>query len=94
MPKREPLDDAGLAALAKRCREDAGKTRAQAARELNVSRPAIFHAEEAPDQGMTLLRRRIIEAYSNYTVDGPVYVVRKKRRAIEGDGSIHGRKRQ
>lgn len=76
MPKQKTLDDAGLAALAKQCRIAAGKSRAQAARELDVSRPAIFHAEEDPSQGMTLLRKRIIETYSNHRVSGPVYVVR------------------
>lgn len=72
------LDDAGLAALAKKYREAAGKNRAQAARELGVSRPAIFYAEEHPEKGFQLLRKRIIEAYSAHTVDGPVYLVRKK----------------
>lgn len=79
MPRREPLNEAALAAMAKQCREAAGKTRAQAARELNVSRPAVFHAEEDPSQGMTLLRKRIIETYSAFVVEGPVYVVRKKK---------------
>ena len=75
VPKPRTLDDAGLAALAKRCRIAAGKTRAQAARELDVSRPAIFHADEDPSQGMTLLRKRIIETYSKHRVSGPVYEV-------------------
>ena len=78
MPKRETLDDAGLAALAKRCRLASGKSRAQAARELGVSVPAIYYAEENLEQSMTLLRKRLVETYSGFTVDGPVFLVRKK----------------
>ncbi len=88
------MDDAGLAALAKQCRMAAGKNRAQAARDLRVSRPAIFYAEEHPDKGFQLLRKRIIEAYSHYAVDGPVYVVRKKQHAGVGGKADHGRNRQ
>lgn len=77
---KEPktVDDAGLAALAKQCREATSKNRAQAARDLEVSRPAIFYAEEHPHKGFQLLRKRIIETFSDYRVDGPVYLVRKK----------------
>lgn len=78
MPKLKSLDEAGLASFAKQCREAAGQNRAEAARALNVSRPAIFYAEEHPEKGFQLLRKRIIEQYSSFTVEGPVYVLRKK----------------
>lgn len=78
MPPPHKLDEDGLAALAKKVRSATGKSRAQVARELGVSRPAIFYAEEEPAKSLALLRKRIIETYSDYTVDGPVYLVRKK----------------
>ena len=62
-----------LAALAKKYRLAAGKTRAQAARELKVSRPSVFNAEECPDNSLGKLRIRIIEKYSGMKVSGPEY---------------------
>ena len=72
------IEEAELASLAKQCRENAGKTRAQAARELNVARPTIFYAEEKPERGLHKLRKAIIEAYSGYEITGPVYRVHRK----------------
>lgn len=77
MPK-EFLEEAELAAFAKQCREQSGKSRAQVARELEVARPTIFNAEEKPERGLHKLRKAIVETYSEYEVIGPVYVVRKK----------------
>jgi DNA-binding XRE family transcriptional regulator len=71
-----------LAALVKQCREQSGKSRAQVARELNVSRPTIFYAEEKPERGLHKLRKTIIETYSEYRVSDAVYLVsvaKKKR---------------
>ena len=62
-----------LAALAKKFRVAAGKNRAEAARELKVSRPSIFNAEEFPDNSLGKLRIRIIERYSGLKVVGPEY---------------------
>lgn len=67
-----------LAVLAKDFRRKAGKTRAQAAREMGVAQTSIFHAEESPDLSLLKLRMRMIEAYSSFTVRGPVYVLEKK----------------
>jgi DNA-binding XRE family transcriptional regulator len=67
-----------LAALAKHCREKAGKSKAQASRQLDVSEPSIFNAEERPDLSLTTLRIRMIEAFSSYRITGPVYVRQKK----------------
>ena len=67
-----------LAALAKHFRKQAGKTRAQAARDMKVSQTSIFHGEESPEQGMIKLRKRMIETYSPYKVRGPVYLLEKK----------------
>lgn len=67
-----------LVALAKRFRRQAGRTRAQAARDMAVSQTSIFNAEETPEQGLTKLRVRMIEAYSAFRVVGPVFHLKRK----------------
>jgi hypothetical protein len=67
-----------LAALAKKYRIAAGKTRAAAAREMGIKHPSIFHAEESPEKGYPNLRRRMIEAYSSFKVTGPFYRLEEK----------------
>jgi DNA-binding XRE family transcriptional regulator len=68
-----------LAALAKRYRTAAGKTRAQAARELRVARISVIQAEDDPEKSFFKLRKRIIEKYSPHKVVGPVYWMERKR---------------
>jgi DNA-binding XRE family transcriptional regulator len=69
-----------LAVLAKHFRKQAGKSRAQAARDMGVSQTSIFHAEENPKQGLIKLRMRMIKAYSPYKVRGPVFLLENKKR--------------
>jgi hypothetical protein len=76
MPKM--LAEAELAAAAKQMRRLAGRSRAQAARDMRVSQTSIFHAEESPQEGLTKLRCRMIEAYSPFTVVGPVFLLKRK----------------
>lgn len=78
MSKKQALSENHLARLAKQYREEAGRTRAQAAREMKVSQTSIFQAEEKPEQGLLKLRVRIIEAYSPFKVTGPVFYLEKK----------------
>ena len=79
MIQKRFLEEQDLAALAKRFREEAGKTRAQAARDMNVAQTSIFHAEESPGQSFLKLRRRMIEAYSSHKRwTGPVFHLQKK----------------
>jgi DNA-binding XRE family transcriptional regulator len=73
-----PLSDRELAATAKKYRKAAGKTRAQAARELGVSQPSVFHAEESPSKSLFMLRKRLIEKYSPFRVKGPIYVLKRE----------------
>ena len=75
---KKPIRERELAALAQRFREAAGKTRADAARDMRVSQVSIFHAEENPAQSLAKLRVRMIEAYSPYRVTGPVYLLKRK----------------
>jgi DNA-binding XRE family transcriptional regulator len=78
MLTEKPVSENDLARLAKRFRKQAGKTRAQAAREMGVSQTSIFQAEEKPEQGLLKLRMRMIEAYSPFKVTGPVFYLEKK----------------
>ena len=77
MPK-ESLTEMNLARIAKRFREQAGKSRAQAAREMKVAQVSIFRAEENPEESLLKLRIRMIEAYSPFKVIGPVFHLKKK----------------
>jgi DNA-binding XRE family transcriptional regulator len=78
MSHRGTTNENDLAVLAKEFRRQAGKTRAQAAREMEVSQTSIFNAEETPDQSLRKLRMRMIEAYSKFKVRGPVYFLEEK----------------
>jgi len=72
------MNENDVAEIAKTSRRRAGKTRAQAARDMEVSQTSIFHAEESPEQGLIKLRVRMIEAYSKFKVRGPVYLMEEK----------------
>jgi len=78
MPQMRWLTDKDLAALAKKFREQAGKTRAEAGRELNVSHVSIHRAEENPEISLLKLRCRMIELYSPFKVTGPVFLLKRK----------------
>jgi DNA-binding XRE family transcriptional regulator len=78
MKQKRFLEEQDLAAMAQQFREEAGKTRAQAAREMGVAQTSIFHAEESPGQSFLKLRRRMIEAYSRYELAGPVFYLKRK----------------
>ena len=77
MPRRS-MTEHELAAAAKAFRKQSNVTRAQAARDMGVSQTSIFHAEESPEQGLTKLRMRMIEAYSKFKVRGPVFLLEGK----------------
>lgn len=78
MPSEKLVKETELAALAKKCRLAAKKTRAEAAREMGIKHPSIFHAEETPSQSLTKLRCRMIEAYSKTKVSGPFFKIESK----------------
>ena len=81
MPKNELLAEKELAALAKKFREAAGKSRTEAGRDMGVSHVSIHRAEENPEESLFKLRTRMIEKYSPFKVIGPVfYLLRKNDR--------------
>ncbi len=57
----------------------AGKSRAEAAQEMNVSQTSIFHAEESPELSLLRLRTRMIEAYSPFRVVAPLFTLKTTR---------------
>ena len=75
---RKSMTEHELAAAAQTFRKQSKVTRAQAARDMGVSQTSIFHAEESPEQGLTKLRMRMIEAYSKFRVRGPVFLLEEK----------------
>ncbi len=78
MESSKYVQEKQLAALAKKLRIAAGKTAAQAARDMGIKQPSIHHAEESPDKSFTKLRCRMIEAYSTLKVSGPYFLVEDK----------------
>ena len=78
MSQKQLLSENDLAALAKRFRKQAGKTRAEAGRELGVSHVSIHRAEENPEISLLKLRLRMIQTYSTFAVVGPVFYLEKK----------------
>jgi DNA-binding XRE family transcriptional regulator len=79
MAKERLVEERKLARLAKIFRKAAGKTKAQAARELGVAPPTLFGAEEQKELSLTKLRVRMIEAYSPYQVFGPIFMLKVKK---------------
>ena len=78
MSQKKLLMEKDLAALAKRFRKQAGKTRAEAGREIGVSHVSIHRAEENPEISLLKLRMRMIEVYSRFKVVGPIFHLKKK----------------
>jgi DNA-binding XRE family transcriptional regulator len=78
MPQKKLLTENDLAALAKHFRKQAGKSRAEAGREMGVSHVSIHRAEENPEESLIKLRTRLIEAYSPFKVVGPVFHLKRK----------------
>lgn len=78
MTPNQFLTEKDLVALAKRYRKQSGKTRAEAARDLRVAQTSIFNAEETPKMSLRKMRMRMIEAYSQFKVVGPVFVLKRK----------------
>jgi DNA-binding XRE family transcriptional regulator len=89
--KEQSVSEKDLAALARRFREKAGRTRAQAAREMGVAQTSVFQAEEKPEQGLLKLRARMIERYSPFAVVGPAFFLVSK--AARGGRGSRGNKK-
>ena len=73
------LNEAELAAFAKQLRIESGESKAGVARVMQCQAPSIFHSEESPDLPYSKMRRRLIEHFSEFEVEGPVYRLQKKK---------------
>jgi DNA-binding XRE family transcriptional regulator len=78
MLQKKLLMEKDLTALARHFRKQAGKTRAEAGRDMGVSHVSIHRAEENPEESLFKLRTRMIEAYSPYKVRGPTFFLENK----------------
>jgi hypothetical protein len=78
MAHKQLFLESELAGIAKKFRLAAGKKKAPLGRELGVTRATMQDAEERPENNLTKLRRRIVEACSPYKVEGPFYRLVKK----------------
>lgn len=72
-----PADD--LVKLAREAFEASGLTQQQAATQLGVSQPVLARAVNQPSASLSALRVRIIEAFTDYVVEGPVYRLIKRK---------------
>lgn len=79
MKSLQYVEETDLAMLAKKFRVDVGKTKAAVAKEMGIKPPSVHHAEESPDLPYTKLRRRMIEAYSDFKVSGPFFKLEPKQ---------------
>jgi hypothetical protein len=62
-----------LAMLAKAAREKSGKTMAEVARMLKVSRSVIYNAENVPKRSLTKVRCQMIERLTERSLEGPFF---------------------
>lgn len=76
--RKQFFNEKQLAGLATKFREQSGKSKSEASREIGVHRGSISAAEDQPEQSLTALRIRMIEKYSPYKVAGPFYLLEKK----------------
>jgi hypothetical protein len=78
MKSVEYVEERELAVLAKEFRLASGKTKVEVAKAMGIKPPSVHHAEESPDLSFTKLRRRMIEAYSEFKVSGPFFKLEKR----------------
>ena len=73
----QTVTKADLCTLAKQARQDAGKTQAEAAEDFDVAQPTVAQAENDAERYLFDLRRRMLERYAGFTVEGPTWTLRK-----------------
>lgn len=64
--------------IVRRARNESGLSENQAAQELGVKVRSVKQAEGQPHRDMLRLRRRILERFTGFTLDGPYYQIRRK----------------
>lgn len=61
-------------------RQKSGKSLAEIACALGVSRSVVFHAEKSPGKSLIQVRRRIIRLLTGRELEGPLYRLGRKTR--------------
>lgn len=74
----QTVTKADLCKLAKQARTGAGKTQAEAAEDFDVAQPTVAQAENDAERYLFDLRRRMLERYAGFTVDGPFWRLRER----------------
>ncbi len=67
-----------IARIVRRARSEQGLSENQAAQALGVHVHSVKQAEGQPHRDLLRLRRRILERFTGYTLDGPYYQIRRK----------------
>jgi DNA-binding XRE family transcriptional regulator len=83
MIREKLLSSEDLIRLTARLRKKSGKSLAEIAKTLGVSRTVIFHAEKSPEKSLLQVRRRIIRLLSGSELEGPFYLLRRRGRSKE-----------
>lgn len=76
MQHKQLVSEKELTKLAKAARKRARLSKAEAARQLGVTRGTIHQAEEYADMSLTKLRIKMIEKFSSAKVSGPLYQIK------------------
>lgn len=64
--------------MAQRARQASGLSYQQAAQDLGTSEVQVEKAESQPYRSLFKLRRRMLERFTGYTLEGPFYRVKRK----------------
>ena len=75
MQQTKLVKEKELAKLAKAARKQARLSKAEVARQLDVTRGTIHQAEEYAEMSLTKLRIKIIEKCSPAKISGPFYQI-------------------
>ena len=73
--QKKLVNEKELAKLAKEARKQAHLSKAEVARQLEVTRGTIHQAEEYAEMSLTKLRIKIIEKCSPAKISGPFYQI-------------------
>lgn len=67
-----------LSEVVKEVREQEGLSHRELADALRITEPAVHEAEKQSQRARFRLRKRIIERYTGFTLDGPYYRLKRK----------------
>ena len=68
----------GVSSAARQARERKGLSQEEAARRLGATMPQLQQAENQPHRSLFNLRKRMLERFTGFTLDGPYYKIKRK----------------